>query len=147
MSYTRTPSNHLVTVYDFTFWKERVERFLAENGLLSDTQSVRLNGNYGIVESASGKHYLIDNDACGSEKSIEESKGKVPWFIETYSDVTKTKMTSFNIYPSANTVFDVGELSELKELGKIPLHVFVRVFGARLDQNCHEWDKFLTLDK
>lgn len=131
----RIISKHLVTVYDLKPWRDDIEKYLFVRGLFSEGD-VLSNWTIGIVEKADGTHYLIDTEGVGSEIPLERERAELGW-MKSYKD-------GFDIFPCAYTRFDMGDLKDLRVLGHIPLHTYVRVFGSRLDHNVYLWDKFLS---
>lgn len=139
----RTESKYTVQVIDISKMQERAEKYLRDKEELAENQF--LNAPYTpffVVQGKNGKHYLFDNEACGSTAALEDADGQVDWYRNTNGETGQ--MVSFEIYPCVRSTFDYDELLELStpvEMKRMDLAI--RVFGDRLERNYAELERFL----
>ena len=104
----------------------------------------RVNTHYplGIVKAANGKHYIIDEDGCGDNDAIEDSKQVISWYKNTVDE--KGNLASFGMFPFVEITFTRKEIESVPVLRKETLDEFVRVSGGdRLERLYANWTKFL----
>jgi len=139
----RSPSTHMVKVLNLNEMKKNAVLFLIGNGY--DMNAARLTAQFapiGLVTDMNGKHYLIDNEGCGSGVALEDEKDTIGWCKDTYNkDGT---LATIGCYPIMESHVDYVDVMGIPVEKVIRLDEFVRVFGDRLDRNCGNWDRFLS---
>lgn len=133
-------SNIEVTVLDVDRMMDDLLKKMKVSGKYDDALGVSLHGNtLGYVDAPKGL-FLLDRDACGpggSEEPItEENNAEFPVYIER-------KSNTIGIVPDGSFTMTQEELrsyatGETKNFGE-----WVRKFGHRLENNFHNWNRFL----
>jgi hypothetical protein len=137
----RNPSKHFVSVLDVTKLCDETIAWLKERDAFNLHNVLHLGWTIGLVEK-NGKHYCLNTEGVGAFDAIEDSGCNLGWYRDELSD-NKHEHT-VGVYPIAETDLTCGELMEGSTIvDRIPLDKFVRSFGARLDDNFIEWQRFL----
>ena len=138
----RTPSFFWATPLDLSVFKSEATEYLKEQGKLKENQFVRDTYETALIEGKDGKHYLVNNEGCGTGIALEEGGGELDWYTKTLPDEDGT--IHCGMIPACETTFDYEELkAKAKPMNGMPLDKFIRVFGDRLDRNYGNWERFL----
>lgn len=142
MAGNRTPSKFTVSVLNLKQMEKEGVLFLIENGY--DMNASRLVAEYepyGVVTDVNGKHYLIDNEGCGTNIPLEDKKDFIVWDKITHDEKESCDIITYQVIKTNLNLEDVLAIPVVKNMR---LDKFIRVFGDRLDRNYGNWERFLS---
>jgi hypothetical protein len=130
-----------VSVLDFELAKIEATKSFKKQGIMTDNQQLNTL-NYGLVEK-DGKHYLINSEGVGSIVPLEDERGEIFWYRETFDE--NGEMTACECAPFRIAEFYFNELMKVAKIKEnIGLDKFIKVFGSRLEHNYIAWCDFLS---
>lgn len=140
----RLKSKHMVTILKIDGWKEDITAMMRKAGKIDEyTHMEPVYAPFGIIEK-DGKHYLIDNEGCGSYDPLEDFKDSMEWYEHRKKDGDGCE--TFNMAPTAESKFFYKDLVERNLISKkrVRLDTFIRTGGIRLEGNYERTDRFLS---
>lgn len=136
----------MVAVLDLSKVNEGLTRFYRDRHAAAeaDIEFTRIEVGYtwGIVLTPQGSFVLCD-EGVGSGPLADDDEFQFDGYTRTENPATPNKH-SFGIMPVVAETLTVAEIRRLATERLVPLHEFIRVFGARLDGNYDEFDRAIT---
>jgi len=139
----REPSKFQVNVLSVKNLAKEAVLFLIGNGYDMAGTRLRLNfAPYGIVVGKDRKHYLFDNEGCGTFIPIEEGGIELYWCKEFFNE--KGEKTGVDLSPCMETTLTFEEAMAVPVEKTVRLDEFIRTFGSRLENNFLKVERFLA---
>lgn len=142
MAENRTPSKFMVSVLNLKQMEKEGVLFLIGNGYdMNNSHLIAEHEPYGIVTDVNGKHYLIDHEGCGTNIPLEDEKDFIVWDKIIHDEKESCDIITYQVI---KTNLDLEDALAIPVKNSIRLDKFIRVFGARLDRNYENWERFLS---
>lgn len=136
----RTPSTVLVQPLDLSGTYPAALEYINGHGKPLATE-VHVSPRWGIVETPRGLYALCTEGVGNSRPITDEEPLDVDVYVSKSKDDGEKQFIS--MYPSASLKLGPEELRSYASGDKVPLHDWIRSFGARLEANYSGWRRAL----